>query len=338
MCVIVYNDNDVTRIFAIHQIHVNGVRREQSHVFEGRSATTQNGNRRELNHIEFERPDATQNHQYVNARDWVFGDGHFSATDQVWRPSGGCDVHNYTRRDIRQCLRQRALVTKQDTNIYCIGDSRVRYHLYYIVALVTGEFLDPMIHRDNRTFSYPRLHFSATYMASMARHHRRDETYSKLLDKMDKHEIAAPSVILTGGALHTLSHYNDSIESIAASREALVHLLPLLNQLGERSDVIWMLQEPIYREARKGGSLRRNYLIHQINHDDIDILQSSAKSGLVHLWRNLGDITRLFEDPATDGVHFKGHVITMQDQLLFNFLCNDYMDFGDQFCSSSKFK
>ena len=155
-----------------------------------------------------------------------------------------------------------------------------------------------------------------------------------MIERMDNHDIAAPSVILTGGALHTLTHYNDSYESIAASRKALVSLLPLLNKLGERTDVIWMLQESVFN-LKHPGTPRRNYLLHRINQDDIDVLQSSPS---VRIWHNLGDIARLFEDPSTDGRHFKGHVITMQDQLLFNFLCNDYMDLGDQYCSSSKYK
>ncbi|XP_076362337.1 N-acetylneuraminate (7)9-O-acetyltransferase isoform X2 [Tachypleus tridentatus] len=263
----------------------------------------------------------------IDSCKWLLSDGRFQGY-QVWQPYG-CMMHSYTKIDTRMCMRYIAYWGAKN-HIVFIGDSRLRYIYYKLVNTIRSkeEKEDEPAHKDLH-FSDPDIRWNLDFLWHPMVNTSMYEVFEKWLHEEPKKR---PKVIIVGSGTWSIKVFNGSMEAVENYRTNMTRLMPYLDQLGKKSKVLWMLQEPVNEDKlSRNRKMITNDQIKLYNSIAIEVLQYSS----VQMWSSARMICLGVIDEMEDGLHAGNVALNYYVQILLNMYCNDHMNYNDGTCCSS---
>ncbi|XP_045612302.2 N-acetylneuraminate (7)9-O-acetyltransferase [Procambarus clarkii] len=256
----------------------------------------------------------------------LLSDGRFQGA-LVWQPYG-CMLHTYSNTDSRRCMRYVAFL-KQDNHILFVGDSRIR-QLYLAmvkqIAVTHPKFPDAM-HEDMR-YNDTNLHLNIEFLWRPLM----DQHVVKLLSQL-KRKKSLPKLIVMGSATHSIKIFNGSALALEEYKKNLTILSSALHQIGNRTQLLWMLQDPVVPERLKPERLA-------ITNDQLDLYNMAAMEVLyntkVRIWSSSRLVAQGSIGGFSDGIHAGEVTIKYDTQILMNLYCNDHLNFNDGTCCNSR--
>ncbi|XP_069959056.1 N-acetylneuraminate (7)9-O-acetyltransferase isoform X1 [Cherax quadricarinatus] len=256
----------------------------------------------------------------------LLSDGRFQGA-LVWQPYG-CMLHMYSNTDSRRCMRYVAFL-KQDNHILFVGDSRIRQLYLALVKqiAVTHPKFSETPHEDMRyNDTNLRLNIEFIWRPLM------DQHVAKLLNHL-KRRKSLPKLIVMGSATHAIKNSNGSALALEEYKKNLTLLSSVLHQIGNKTQLLWMLQDPVVPERLKPERLA-------ITNDQLDLYNMAAMEVLyntkVHIWSSSRLVAQGSIGGFSDGIHAGEVAIKYDTQILMNLYCNDHLNFNDGTCCNSR--
>ncbi|KAK4300437.1 hypothetical protein Pmani_027363 [Petrolisthes manimaculis] len=256
----------------------------------------------------------------------LLSDGRFQG-ELIWQPYG-CMLHTYSDIDSRRCMQYVAFL-KRDNHFLFIGDSRIR-QLYLALVnqlAVTPPQFPEKAHQDLRyNDTNLRLNVEFLWRPSLS------QDTPALLSKL-KRSAQVPQLIVMGGATHDIKDSNGSSQALEQYKSNLMDLLSSLDQIGSRTRVLWMLQDPVVHEKLKPEQCA-------ITNDQLDLYNMAAMEVLsdtrVKLWWSSRLVAQGSLGTSSDGIHASHVAVKYDTQILMNLYCNDHLNFNDGTCCNSR--
>ncbi|KAG1682096.1 N-acetylneuraminate 9-O-acetyltransferase [Nymphon striatum] len=243
----------------------------------------------------------------IDSCKWLLSDGRFQGY-HVWQPYG-CMLHSYTETDTVRCMKYTAY-WGDENHILFIGDSRDKYH-------EDVNYTDLDLKLDVRYIWSPMIN---SKMYDVYKHWQRQPP-----DKQ-------PALIITGSGTWAIKEQNGTEEALISYSKNLTNLVPILNEVAEKTKVLWMLQDPVvYEKLSEDRKVITNEQIDLYNKAAMDALHYSK----VLMWSSSRLVAQGFNDDWEDGLHAGKVALKYDVQMLLNMYCNDKMNHQDGTCCSS---
>lgn len=113
-------------------------------------------------------------------------------------------------------------------------------------------------------------------------------------------------------------------------------MLPLINRVGQDTQILWLLQHPVIEEKLTvSKKMITNEQIDQFNKASRDILRK-AESDNLRIWSSSRLVSQgeYARDSQTDGLHISKLTLEISVQIFLNLLCNVAMNYEDGSCCS----
>ncbi|KAK8724760.1 hypothetical protein OTU49_010911, partial [Cherax quadricarinatus] len=159
-----------------------------------------------------------------------------------------------------------------------------------------------------------------------------DQHVAKLLNHL-KRRKSLPKLIVMGSATHAIKNSNGSALALEEYKKNLTLLSSVLHQIGNKTQLLWMLQDPVVPERLKPERLA-------ITNDQLDLYNMAAMEVLyntkVHIWSSSRLVAQGSIGGFSDGIHAGEVAIKYDTQILMNLYCNDHLNFNDGTCCNSR--
>ncbi|XP_064107706.1 N-acetylneuraminate 9-O-acetyltransferase-like isoform X1 [Macrobrachium nipponense] len=256
----------------------------------------------------------------------LLSDGRFQGS-LVWQPYG-CMLHTYSNTDSRRCMRYVAFL-KQQNHIVFLGDSRIRQLFYAMVKQVAVSHPKfPEVAHEELHYNDTNLHLNIEFFWRPVM----DLQVDKLLNQWKRSKVL-PKLIVIGSATHTIKISNGSSLALEEYKKNLTHIASALHQIGNKTRVLWMLQDPVVPERLKPERAA-------ITNDQLDLYNMAAMEVLygtnVQLWSSSRLVAQGSVAGFTDGLHAGDVAVKYDTQILLNLYCNDHLNFNDGTCCNSR--
>ncbi|XP_071552262.1 N-acetylneuraminate (7)9-O-acetyltransferase [Panulirus ornatus] len=256
----------------------------------------------------------------------LLSDGRFQGA-LVWQPYG-CMLHTYSNTDSRRCMRYVAFL-KQENHILFVGDSRIRqlYLAMVIKVAVTYPKFPESPHEDMH-YNDSNLHLNIEFLWRPLM----DQQVANILNLLKRKRVL-PKLIVMGSGTHSIKNSNGSVQALEEYKKNLTTLSNALHQIGNKTRLLWMLQDPVVPERLKPERL-------PITNDQIDLYNMAAMEVLydtnVHIWSSSRLVAQGSIGGFTDGIHAGDVAVKYDTQILMNLYCNDHLNFNDGTCCNSR--
>ena len=146
-----------------------------------------------------------------------------------------------------------------------------------------------------------------------------------------------PNLVVMGSATHSIKTSNASLKALEYYRKNLTLLVPVLDKLGDSTQILWTLQDPVVPENLKPDRIMiTNEQIDAYNKAAMEILKYSISQN-VHIWSSARLVAQGYtsdNNDKNDGLHMSAKGLHYAIQILFNMYCNDQMNYNDGTCCS----
>ncbi|KAK8395993.1 hypothetical protein O3P69_005223 [Scylla paramamosain] len=218
---------------------------------------------------------------------------------------------------------------KQQNHMLFVGDSRIRQMFLAMVKqiAVTHPKLPESPHED--------LHYNDTNLHLNIDFYWRpniDEEFAKIIGHL-KRKSPLPKLIVMGSATHSIKNHNGSAAALDAYKKNITAISSALDQIGNRTRLLWMLQDPVVPERLKPHQCA-------ITNDQLDLYNMAAMEVLydtkVRIWSSSRLVAQGSIGGFTDGIHAGEVAVKYDTQILMNLYCNDHLNFNDGTCCNSR--
>ncbi|RWS15676.1 hypothetical protein B4U79_09303 [Dinothrombium tinctorium] len=265
----------------------------------------------------------------IDSCKWLLSDGRFQGFKN-WQPYG-CMIHSYSKIDSRRCMRSIAFLGGNNY-ISFLGDSRIRQVYDAFVKLIaTKEIPESKYAHHDLSFSEEDLRLKVEFIWRPVVNDSMLDVYEKWL-KLPKSD--RPKIIVTSSATWSIKSSNASFDELESYKRNLTRLLFWMDKMGESSQVLWMLQDPVYPlKLHPSRKMITNEQIDLYNKAAMDVLRYSKSDG-VHIWSSSRLVSQGYNDDQSDGLHMGSVALNYAVQILLNMYCNDQMNHNDGTCCS----
>ncbi|XP_028402866.1 N-acetylneuraminate 9-O-acetyltransferase-like [Dendronephthya gigantea] len=261
-------------------------------------------------------------------------------SNEMWQPFG-CMIHQYHRKKIKTCLKNRPLAL--------IGDSRIR-DVYYLLLHELGGTDDRAKKKRHYNLSYTgpdNVSINFFWMPEV------NSSMENLFKHWLKHSVGRPSFIVAGALLWTLKKDKHLLDEYKMN---FTRVKDVMNSLGTVNDgefekmlkaskalkikvntdefpkspvIVWKLQEPV--DELQLNAARRSITVEKIN-----IFNNMAEIALYNTSVKVfkpGMLVKKEEPSSTiDGMHYINEVVQWELDILLNRFCNAYIRPVDATC------
>lgn len=228
------------------------------------------------------------------------------------------------------CLRYIAYWGGRNSIVF-LGDSRIRQLYYALVNLISTRPLEEEKSHHNMSFKQSDLNLDVEFIWNPMIDAQMFNVYHNwlALNASDR-----PKIVVTGSATHAIKVSNASLVALEQYRQNLTRLMPLMEEMGDTSQILWVLQDPVVEERLSPDRIMiTNEQIDLYNEAAMEILKYSRSSG-VHIWSSSRLVAQGYNNDQKDGLHAGPVALNWDIQILLNMYCNDQMDYNDGTCCS----
>ncbi|RWS30776.1 hypothetical protein B4U80_10615 [Leptotrombidium deliense] len=265
----------------------------------------------------------------IDSCKWLLSDGRFQGF-KVWQPYG-CMIHSYSKLDSRMCMRYIAYLGGNNY-ISFVGDSRIRQLYEALVKLISSNDVneEKFAHKDLQ-FTDDDLRLNIEFLWRPLVNESMFEVYDTWL-RRDRSE--RPRIVITSSATWSIKTSNASLDELEHYKYNLTNLLIKMDKLGQSSQVLWVLQDPVAPgKLNPSRKMITNEQIDLYNKAAMDVLRYSVSEG-VHIWSSSRLVSQGYNDDQSDGLHMGSVALGYAVQMLLNMYCNDHMNYNDGTCCS----
>lgn len=246
------------------------------------------------------------------------------------------------------CLRHRSNKGEKN-NIIFLGDSRIRQLFYEFINETSSTPIQAIrsVHHDiNHLDSELRLNASFKWCPIV-----NESMFQIYRDLLNEEPQFKPTVIITGTATWRIKENNASEEALEDFSDSLTKLLPLINKIGQTSQVkleqffflidlliylkkfqiLWILQHPVIEQKLADSrKMITNEQIDLFNKASISILKK-AESDNLKIWgssRLVAQGEDALDNDQTDGLHISKPTLEISVKIFLNFLCKPFLSFN----------
>lgn len=225
----------------------------------------------------------------------------------------------------------------EKNNIYFLGDSKIRQLFYEFINKTSSTPIQaikrPIHHDINHLDSELKLNVTFKWCPIV-----NESMFQIYHDILNEEAQFKPKIIITGTATWHIKQSNASEEALNEFKVNLTKLLPLINKVGQATQILWLLQHPVIEERLiKSRKMITNEQIDLFNKASRDILRK-AESDNLRIWSSSRLVSQgegeYALDDQTDGLHISKLTLEISVQIFLNLLCNVAMNYEDGSCCS----
>ncbi|ESN92156.1 hypothetical protein HELRODRAFT_89851, partial [Helobdella robusta] len=255
---------------------------------------------------------------------WLLSDGRFQGYNE-WQPYG-CMIHKYSKGDFKTCMQYISYWGGRNHFAF-VGDSRIRQLYFEFIQHLTDKQVKMYKAHTDLKFSDKRSNilvefFWNPYVDEYMRGKLNNWVSSK----------SAPQLVVIGSATWSIKLNNGSEEAIPYYKSNISETCKtVLSKYKKTTKVIWMLQDHVVEsKLSPNRSMITNKQIDLYNRAAVENLSVlMMMSMMMMIMRTM--MIMIYED----GLHISTGALQIDTQILFNLICNNYMNFDDGSCCTS---
>ncbi|TRY94021.1 hypothetical protein DNTS_029590, partial [Danionella cerebrum] len=252
--------------------------------------------------------------------DWLLSSGRFLG-ENVWQPYG-CMLHKYKSTEAKLCLKEK--------RIAFVGDSRIRQLFQSFIKMINPDVKEV----GNKHENIPFVDGDSSVVSDFLWYAEVNNSLKEQLLSWTEGSASKPHFIIIGAATWSIKLHNGKTEALFQYKANLTAISDTLEKLAERSEVYWVLQDPVYEDAlSESRKMITNEQIILYNKAAISTLNTSKKK--VKFLEASRQAAMETISQSVDGLHLPESTRDVGAMVLMNSMCNNVLKPIDGSCCRS---
>ncbi|XP_030644995.1 N-acetylneuraminate (7)9-O-acetyltransferase [Chanos chanos] len=241
--------------------------------------------------------------------EWLLSNGRFLG-ENVWQPDG-CMMHKYKSTEAKTCLKHK--------KIAFVGDSRIRQLFYAYIRIINPESREDGNKHENIPYAESSINVDFLWYPEV------NNSMKEQLLSWTEGASPQPNVIIIGAATWSIKLHNGSNWALSQYKTNLTFIASPLEKLAERSEIYWVLQDPVHEETLNDNrKMITNEQIDNYNEAALNALSTSGRNtkASVKFLRATQQAAKETIAQSADGLHLPESTRDVGAMILMNSVCN----------------